>query len=87
MTSHAGSPCFLHMTGTKLSSQRTAGQIASLQIDLTAERQARREAEATCTSLSHDRQRLQRARDELASNLLVILLSFLCPCRLLTIIL
>ncbi|CAL5229236.1 g12522 [Coccomyxa viridis] len=53
-----------------LESSDLAGQIVSLQTDLTAERQARREAEATCTSLSHDRQRLQRARDELASNLL-----------------
>ncbi len=59
----------------------------SLQTDLTAERQARREAEATCTSLSHDRQRLQRARDELASNLLVMLLSFLGPDQQLTLIL
>ena len=48
-----------------------AGQLASLQKDLGSERQAKREAEATCTSMSHDRQRLQRARDELASNLLV----------------
>ncbi|CAK0787044.1 hypothetical protein CVIRNUC_010260 [Coccomyxa viridis] len=47
-----------------------AGQLESLRSALISEQQARRDAEATSASLSHDKQRLQRARDELASSLL-----------------
>lgn len=47
------------------------GQLESLRSALISEQQARRDAEATSASLSHDKQRLQRARDELASSLLV----------------
>ena len=52
------------------------GQLETLRTELVSEQQARRDAEATSASLSHDRQRLQRARDELASSLLVDCLAF-----------
>ena len=49
----------------------TTDELERLKAELAKERQARSQAEESLQRLSHERQRLQRARDELAKNVLV----------------